>query len=69
MSFADFVIRPHRLPIHARGLHRDLRDPVSLQPVVQHQQPTDGRLELAHLLRPTAIRRRAPGTPKTDESG
>ena len=42
--------RPHRLPIHAGGLHRDLLDPERLQPVAQRQQTLNRRLELRQVL-------------------
>ena len=42
--------RPHRLPIHAGGLHRDLRDPVRCKPITQRQQPRDRRRELRDVL-------------------
>ena len=50
--------RPHRLPVHAGRLHRDLRDTVRGQPVTQRQQPRDRRRELRHmLLAPAPLRR------------
>ena len=42
--------RPHRLPINAGGLHRDLPDPQRLQPVAQRQQTMNGRRKLRHAL-------------------
>jgi len=42
--------RPHRLPINAGRLHRDLRDPIGLEPVAQRQQSAHRRLELDDLL-------------------
>ena len=42
--------RPHRLPVHAGRLHRDLLDPERLKPVAQRQQTVHGRLELRHVL-------------------
>ena len=47
--------RPHRLPVHARGLHRHLRHAVRLQPIAQHQQPADHRRELTNLRASLAI--------------
>ena len=41
---------PHRLPVHARGLHGDVLDTERLEPVGQGQQPRCGRLEGANLL-------------------
>jgi hypothetical protein len=42
--------RPYRPPVDAGGFHRDVRDPVRLEPVGHRQQPAHGRLELLHLL-------------------
>jgi hypothetical protein len=39
---------PDRLPVHARGLHHDLRNAMGRQPITQRQQPTDRRLKLRH---------------------
>ena len=50
--------RPHRLPVHAGGLHRHLRDAMRLQPIVQHKQASNRGPELADLLLPRPIRRR-----------
>jgi hypothetical protein len=52
--------RPHRLPIHAGGLHRDLHDLVRLQPIAKRQQTLHGRLKLRHLLSPSPALPRHP---------
>ena len=46
--------RPHRLPVHAGGLHRHVRDAMRRQPVAQRQQPLHRGLELGHVLQPPA---------------
>jgi hypothetical protein len=52
--------RPHRLPIDAGRLHRDLRDTVRRKPVAQRQQPRDRGRELREVhLTLAAGRRRA----------
>src|SRR5215831_7099195 len=40
----------HRLPEHARALHRDVRHAVRGQPVVQHEQLSDRGAECLHVL-------------------
>jgi hypothetical protein len=42
--------RPHRLPVDAGGLHRDLVDRVRLEPVAQRQQSLHRRLKLSDVL-------------------
>ena len=42
--------RPDRPPVHAGGLHRDLRDAERLQPVAQRQQAVNRRFELRDVL-------------------
>ena len=41
---------PHRLPVHAGGLHGDVLDAEGLQPVGQREQARGGRGEGAHFL-------------------
>jgi hypothetical protein len=43
---------PHRLPVDAGGLHRDLRDSLGHQPITQPTQVRAEGSELAHLLAP-----------------
>ena len=46
--------RPHRLPIDAGGLHRDLRHAMRLQPVGERKQPPHRGRKLLHVLVATA---------------
>jgi hypothetical protein len=48
--------RPHRLPVHASGLHRNLLDPERLQPVAQRQQALNRGLELGQMLGQLPVR-------------
>jgi hypothetical protein len=41
---------PHGPPIHARGLHRDLRHFVRLKPVTQGEKALNRRPKLSHVL-------------------
>ena len=51
---------PDGQPVHAGGLHRDMRDPVALQPVRQRQQAGDRGGELRQMRHPLARRVRDP---------
>jgi len=41
---------PHRLPVHARGLHGHVLHPERLQPIGQRQQSCGGGLKRSHVL-------------------
>lgn len=47
--------RPHRLPVDAGSLHRNLLDSERLEPVPQCQQSEDRRLELGEMLGQLAV--------------
>ena len=50
-----FEHMPHRLPIHARRFHRDLRDAMRRQPIAKGQKPPNRCLELREMLHPLAV--------------
>ena len=50
-----FEHMPHRLPIHAGSLHRDMLDAEGLEPIGQGQQVRSGRREGAHFLQRRAV--------------
>ena len=50
---------PHRLPVHARGLHGDLLDTERLQPIGQFEQARWGGAKGANLLPQGAFTRNA----------